>query len=93
MLRLPPHFPLHDAQQLPQPHHPYLHHVSASDHLLKLPQVPIKPVYLLVLLVQHHYVLGQVGHKDLDGEGDHVHQGGRNLTLDRYEHCLIVSPT
>ena len=42
-----------------KPHHFYLHHVSASDHLLELPQVPIKPVYLLVLLVQHHYLLGQ----------------------------------
>ena len=59
MLRLPPHCPLHDAEQLPQTHHPYLQPVSASDHLLELPQVPNKPVCLLVLLVQHHYLLCQ----------------------------------
>ena len=81
MLRLPPHCPLHDAEQLPQPHHSYLQHVSASDHLLELPQVFIKPVCHVVLLVQHHYMLGQVGDQDEDGED----QGGGNPSLDGYE--------
>ena len=84
--QVPPHCPLHDAEQLPQPHHPYLQPVSASDHLLELPQVFIKPVCLLVLLVQHHYVLGQVGDQVQDGEDDSVHQSGGNLPLDGYEH-------
>ena len=81
--QVPLHCPLHDAEQLPQPHHPYLQPVSASDHLLELPQVFIKPVCLLVLLV-HHYVLGQVGDQVQYGEDDCVHQSGGNL--DGYEH-------
>ena len=84
--QVPLHCPLHDAEQLPHPHHPYLQPVSASDHLLELPQVLIKPVCLLVLLVQHHYVLCQAGEQVQDGEDDSVHQGGGNLPLDGYEH-------
>ena len=77
--QVPLHCPLHDAEQLPQPHHPYLQPVSASDHLLELPQVLIKPVCLLVLLVQHQVQ---------DGEDDSVHQGGGNVPLDGYEHYV-----
>ena len=70
----PSHCPLHDAEKLPWPHHPSLHHVSASDHLLEL---------------SHHYMLGQIGDQDQDGEDDGCYQGGGNLSLDGYEHCLL----
>ena len=46
------------------------------------------PVCHVVLLV-HHYMLGQVGDQDQDGEDDGCYQGGGNLSLDGYEHCLL----
>ena len=59
MLRLPltANCTMLNSSPSPTTHHPYLQHVSASYHLLEHPQVRIKPVCHVVLLV-HHYMLG-----------------------------------